>query len=118
MKSNKKIWAVSFGVLALGCILVFSRGVFAQGISVHDHDGNISVDANINDEHHRHHHGEHHWLAHVEVDAALSQLRTAQDRLNHAPHDLGDHRTKALRAIERAIAECNEAINFASTHER
>jgi hypothetical protein len=31
---------------------------------------------------------------------------------------LGGHRSMAIRHIEKAIAECNEAIRFANTHER
>ena len=111
--------ALAFGVLALACILVLGRGVFAQNISVHDHDGHISVDASVGDEHHhdrdRH---EHHWLAHVEVDAARGHLNSAMDSLGHAPHDLGGHRTKALNAVRMAMRECDEAIKFANSHER
>lgn len=49
---------------------------------------------------------------HPEIRAAMRHLEQAKQSLEHAAHDFGGHRVKALEHVNQALAECNEALNF------
>jgi hypothetical protein len=49
---------------------------------------------------------------HPEMAAAIQHLREAKSNLEHAAHDFGGHRAKALEHVNQALAECNEAMNY------
>jgi hypothetical protein len=49
---------------------------------------------------------------HPEIRAAIHHLEEAKNNLQHAAHDFGGHRAKALEHVNQALAECNEALNF------
>lgn len=50
--------------------------------------------------------------SHPEMRAAMRHLEEAKRNLEHAAHDFGGHRAKALEHVNQALAECNEAMNF------
>jgi hypothetical protein len=52
-----------------------------------------------------------------EMNAALENLRQAQNNLQHASRDKGGHRSKALEHIRMAISEVEQGIQFDNTHE-
>lgn len=47
---------------------------------------------------------------HPELKAALTALRNAKTRLEHAAHDYNGHRVKAIEHTNEAIREVEEAI--------
>jgi hypothetical protein len=47
------------------------------------------------------------------IHHALHELREAKHALEKAPHDFGGHRLQAIRDIDRAIHQLEEAIRFA-----
>jgi hypothetical protein len=49
---------------------------------------------------------------HPEIDHALKALENAKKFLVKADRDFGGHRTKAVQAVDDAISECNQAIEF------
>lgn len=49
---------------------------------------------------------------HPEIMKAIKNLEQAKNDLMHADRDFGGHRTKAVEATERALAECREALKF------
>jgi hypothetical protein len=49
---------------------------------------------------------------HPEIAATIQHLREAKNNLEHAAHDFGGHRAKALEHVNQALAECNEALNY------
>ncbi len=49
---------------------------------------------------------------HPEIMRAIKNLEQAKGNLMHADRDFGGHRTKAVEATERALAECREALKF------
>jgi hypothetical protein len=49
---------------------------------------------------------------HPEIQAAIRHLREAKMNLEHAAHDFGGHRVKALEHVNQALEECNDALNF------
>ncbi len=46
------------------------------------------------------------------MEASLESLRTAKAQLTFATRDKGGHRAKAIRHIDRAIAEVQRGIAF------
>lgn len=50
------------------------------------------------------------------MEAALHNLRQAKDDLEHAAHDHGGHRTKALERVREAIQQVEEGIAWAREH--
>jgi hypothetical protein len=55
-------------------------------------------------------------MPHPEIDDAMRLLNQAQDHLNHAAHDFGGHRTKAMDHINQAMNELHAAIEYANHH--
>jgi len=53
-----------------------------------------------------------HKEAHPEIHAAMEHLREAKNNLEHANHDFGGHRVKAIEHVNQALAECEQALNF------
>lgn len=51
-----------------------------------------------------------------QMTAAIDHLREAQRNLEAATHDKGTHRVKALRYVNRAIAEVEAGIRYDNTH--
>lgn len=49
---------------------------------------------------------------HPEIRAAIHHLQEAKNNLEHAAHDFGGHRAKALEHVNEALRECNEALTF------
>jgi hypothetical protein len=49
---------------------------------------------------------------HPEIEAAIHHLRQAKQNLEHAAHDFGGHRAKALEHVNRALEECNQALKY------
>jgi hypothetical protein len=53
---------------------------------------------------------------HPHLRAALSDLRKAASQLEHADHDFGGHRAKALELVKQAEGELREALEWAKAH--
>lgn len=51
-----------------------------------------------------------------QMQEALAKLREVKQHLEHASHDHGGHRTKALEATKQAIAETQLGIAWAAEH--
>jgi hypothetical protein len=49
---------------------------------------------------------------HPELRAAMANLRDAREHLDHAAHDFGGHRVAAIKAVDQAIHEVNEAMKY------
>jgi hypothetical protein len=49
---------------------------------------------------------------HSHIHAALHELREARNELKEAGHDFGGHREAALRAVDTAIKQLEEALRF------
>lgn len=49
---------------------------------------------------------------HPRIAQALRDLDHAKTELQHAPDDFGGHRLKAVKAINEAISECNQALAY------
>ena len=49
---------------------------------------------------------------HPEIHAAKQHLREAKRNLEHAAHDFGGHRAAALKHVDEALAECDQALAF------
>jgi hypothetical protein len=47
---------------------------------------------------------------------ALADLEAARAKLEHAEHDKGGHREKALELVNQAIAQIKEGIRFDNRH--
>ena len=56
--------------------------------------------------------GEHH----PQIHAAMRALHIAARHLEHAAHDFGGHRAKALELVKQAEGELRQAIEFARAH--
>lgn len=52
---------------------------------------------------------------HPEIHKAMRKLRGAKDDLIKAANDYGGHKAKAIAAIDAALAELHEALNFADS---
>jgi hypothetical protein len=52
----------------------------------------------------------------AEVDAARRALQNAHNELEHAGGQWGGHRVAAMKHIQQALAELNEAENWARAH--
>jgi uncharacterized membrane protein YqiK len=50
------------------------------------------------------------------MNAAIQQLREAQQSLQAATADKGGHRVNALQLIDQAIAEVQAGIQYDNTH--
>jgi hypothetical protein len=53
-----------------------------------------------------------------QMESAIQNLRAAQQNLEDASSDKGGHRVRALQLVQQAIAETQEGIEYANTHER
>jgi Ni/Co efflux regulator RcnB len=53
-----------------------------------------------------------HKEKHPEIEAAVHHLREAKNSLEHANHDFGGHRAKAIEHVNQALAECEQALSF------
>jgi len=53
-----------------------------------------------------------HHEDHPDMRAAISHLREAKNSLEHAAHDFGGHRSKALTHVNEALEECEKAMAF------
>jgi hypothetical protein len=51
-----------------------------------------------------------------EIHKAIRKLRGAKADLEKAAHDYGGHKVKAIEAIDHAIAELNQALDFAKAN--
>ena len=49
---------------------------------------------------------------HPEIRDAIQLLNQVQDHLNHAQHDFGGHRVKAMKHISEALEELHAAQQF------
>ena len=47
---------------------------------------------------------------HPEIRLALRNLQQAKENLQRAAHDLGGHREQALDLVQRAIDQCQQAL--------
>ncbi|HZQ96153.1 MAG TPA: hypothetical protein VFA67_14145 [Candidatus Sulfotelmatobacter sp.] len=52
----------------------------------------------------------------AEIDAARRSLQTANTELEHAGGQWGGHRVAAMKHIQQAVAELNEAEKWARAH--
>jgi len=52
----------------------------------------------------------------AEIESARHALQNAQNDLNHAGTDWGGHRVNALKHIEAALSEINQAEQYARAH--
>jgi hypothetical protein len=50
------------------------------------------------------------------MQGALTNLQQAKELLEKAEHDKGGYREKALRAVDNAIREVQEGMQYANTH--
>ena len=50
--------------------------------------------------------------AHPLIHKAEKQLHNAKDTLEHAAHDFGGHRVKAIQHIDEALDELHQALAF------
>lgn len=50
------------------------------------------------------------------MEAALADLQAARAKLEHATHDKGGHREKAIELIDSAIAQLKEGVRFDNRH--
>jgi hypothetical protein len=55
---------------------------------------------------------------HPQIRAAMHALMNAERRLEHAAHDYGGHRAKALELVKQAEQELKAAIEFARSQEK
>jgi hypothetical protein len=113
MKTRNTL-ATLIGAAVLAVAVALPKIVHADGLSIHDHDGNVSVDLHAgdgHDDHHRHH------IHHEEMDLAISSLREARRHLDKGGHDFGGHRMEAIHAADKAIHEIQAAIDFAESHD-
>jgi len=53
-----------------------------------------------------------HQERHPEMRHALHALEKAKEALQHAAHDFGGHRAKALELTDQAIREVKEGLEF------
>ena len=53
-----------------------------------------------------------HQERHPEMRHALHALEKAREALQHAAHDFGGHRAKALELTDQAIREVKEGLEF------
>jgi len=51
---------------------------------------------------------------HPEINHAIHALQNAKNFLQKADRDFGGHRTKAVEAVDAALNECNQAIQYDS----
>ncbi len=49
---------------------------------------------------------------HPAIHKAQKQLMNARNTLEHAAHDFGGHRVKAIQHIDAALDELQQALNF------
>ena len=49
---------------------------------------------------------------HPEIRRAMAALRNAKNDLEHAAHDFGGHRAKALEHVNQALSELQEALRY------
>jgi len=49
---------------------------------------------------------------HPEIRAAIHSLERARDHLQHAAHDFGGHRVEAIAAIDAALKQLHQALEF------
>lgn len=54
------------------------------------------------------------WANQPEMDAAMSELRSALDSLRAAEPNKGGHRERAIELVEQAIAETQAGIDYAA----
>jgi hypothetical protein len=53
---------------------------------------------------------------HPHIHRAIHELREARGELERAPHDFGGHRADAVRDINHAIRQLEEALKFANNN--
>ena len=53
---------------------------------------------------------------HPQIHAAMRALNGASRHLEHAAHDFGGHRAKALELVRQAEGELKQALEFAKAH--
>lgn len=56
--------------------------------------------------------GHHDMRHHAMIEAAMHKLSAAKEDLEKAPHDFGGHRSKAVEAINIAMHELKEALEY------
>jgi hypothetical protein len=49
---------------------------------------------------------------HPEIHRAIAALEKAKDYMQHAAHDFGGHRERALKDCDAAIAQLREALKY------
>jgi len=49
---------------------------------------------------------------HPEIRRAIEALERAKAHLQHAAHDFGGHRVEAIEAIDRALQQLHQALQF------
>ncbi len=49
---------------------------------------------------------------HPQIRAALEQLRTAKQHMEHAAHDFGGHRVAAIKATDEAIHQLELCLQY------
>lgn len=49
---------------------------------------------------------------HPEIREAIGALERARDHLQHAAHDFGGHRREAIKAIEVALRQLHDCLQF------
>lgn len=52
----------------------------------------------------------------AEIENARRALQTAQNELQHAGTEWGGHRVNAIKHVEAALSEINQAEQYARTH--
>ena len=49
---------------------------------------------------------------HPHIRAALHELQEAKNELQHADHDFGGHRAEAVEAVDNAIKQLRQALEY------
>jgi hypothetical protein len=52
------------------------------------------------------------------MHAALHELKEARHEMKEAGHDFGGHKEKALKAVDHAIVQLEEAIKYHKVHDK
>ncbi len=83
-------------------ILTASAFAFAMSLPIAAQD----KDDKAKDEKHEH------MEQHPAIKAAIHHLEEAKKSLESASHDFGGHRAAALKHVNEALEECNDALHF------
>jgi uncharacterized protein YlxW (UPF0749 family) len=49
---------------------------------------------------------------HPHIQAAIHELQEAKNELQHADHDFGGHRVEAIEAVDNALKQLRQALQY------